>query len=57
MPLYKRYLCIGTWALCIVLVGAFLRDKGAKRDILDLYSIAIAERFRFYSFGDAMFII
>lgn len=57
MPLYKRYLCIGTWALCIVLVGAFLRDKGAKCDIFDLYAIVIAERFRFYSFGDTMLII
>ena len=47
----------GTWALCIVLVGAFLRDKGAKCDIFDLYAIVIAERFRFYSFGDTMLII
>lgn len=41
----------------MLLVDAFLLHKGAKRRILDLYQIAIAERFRFYSFGDAMLII
>jgi S-adenosylmethionine:tRNA ribosyltransferase-isomerase len=39
------------------LVDAFLKYKGAKRGILDLYGIAIKEKFRFYSFGDAMFIL
>ena len=40
----------------ICLVDALLRDKKAKRNVLDLYGIAIAERFRFFSFGDAMLI-
>ncbi|MFA6407133.1 MAG: tRNA preQ1(34) S-adenosylmethionine ribosyltransferase-isomerase QueA [Candidatus Paceibacterota bacterium] len=39
------------------LVDAFLRDKNAKRTILELYAIAIKERFHFYSFGDAMLIV
>lgn len=39
------------------LVDAFLKYKGAKRGILDLYEIAIKEKFRFYSFGDAMLIL
>jgi len=38
------------------LVDAFLLHKHAPRRILDLYKIAVRERFRFYSFGDAMFI-
>ncbi len=41
----------------LMLVDAFLRDKGAKRSILELYTIAIKEEFRFYSFGDAMLIL
>lgn len=41
----------------MMLVDAFLRDKGAKRNILELYVIAIREGFRFYSFGDAMLIL
>ncbi|NTU73157.1 tRNA preQ1(34) S-adenosylmethionine ribosyltransferase-isomerase QueA [Candidatus Roizmanbacteria bacterium] len=40
----------------MMLVDAFLRSKGAKRKILDLYEIAKEERYRFFSFGDAMFI-
>ncbi len=40
----------------MMLVDAFLKFKGAKRNILDLYQIAIKEKFRFYSFGDAMLI-
>lgn len=39
------------------LVDAFLKHKGAKRDLIDLYHRAIAEHFRFYSFGDAMLIL
>lgn len=39
------------------LVDAFLQDKHAKRNIMDLYKIAIKEKFRFYSFGDAMLIL
>ena len=41
----------------MLLVDALLKDKGAKRNILDLYAIAIQEKFRFYSFGDGMLII
>jgi S-adenosylmethionine:tRNA ribosyltransferase-isomerase len=40
----------------MLLVDAFLEHKGAKRRILDLYEIAIANNFRFYSFGDGMLI-
>ncbi len=40
----------------MLLVDAFLRDKGAKRGIADLYEIAIRERFSFYSFGDSLLI-
>jgi S-adenosylmethionine:tRNA ribosyltransferase-isomerase len=41
----------------MLLVDALLEHKKAKRRILDLYDIAIKEKFRFYSFGDAMLII
>jgi len=41
----------------MLLVDALLKDKGAERNILDLYAIAIEEKFRFYSFGDGMLII
>ncbi len=41
----------------MLLVDALLLHKGARRRILDLYEIAIREKFRFYSFGDAMLII
>lgn len=40
----------------MMLVDAFLAHKGAKRRIRDLYAIAIKEKFRFFSFGDAMLI-
>lgn len=40
----------------MLLVDAMLEHKCAKRRILDLYDIAIRERFRFFSFGDAMLI-
>jgi S-adenosylmethionine:tRNA ribosyltransferase-isomerase len=40
----------------LLLVDALLAHKEAERRILDLYAIAIAERFRFYSFGDGMLI-
>jgi len=39
------------------LVDAFLDFKGAKRNITELYEIAKKEKFRFYSFGDAMLVI
>jgi S-adenosylmethionine:tRNA ribosyltransferase-isomerase len=41
----------------MLMVDAFLEHKGAKRRILDLYKIAIEEKFRFYSFGDGMLIL
>lgn len=41
----------------MMLVDAFLEHKGAKRRILDLYVVAVKERFRFFSFGDAMLIL
>ncbi len=41
----------------MLLVEAFLRDKGAKRGVLELYQIAILNRFSFYSFGDSMLIL
>lgn len=40
----------------MLLVDAFLESKMARRRILDLYDIAIKEKFRFYSFGDGMLI-
>lgn len=39
------------------LVDAFLQHKKSSIPILDLYQRAIAERMRFYSFGDGMLII
>ncbi len=41
----------------MLMVDAFLEHKNAKRRIMDLYTIAIEEKFRFYSFGDGMLII
>ncbi len=41
----------------MLLVDAFLQDKGAKRDIVDLYHLAIEEKYNFYSFGDSMLIL
>ena len=41
----------------MMLVEAFLQHKNAKRSLVDLYQVAIKEKFRFYSFGDAMLII
>lgn len=40
----------------MALVDAFLEYKGANRRIVELYKIAIENRFRFYSFGDAMLV-
>jgi S-adenosylmethionine:tRNA ribosyltransferase-isomerase len=39
------------------LVEAFLKDKGSKRSLVDLYKVAISERYRLFSFGDAMLIL
>lgn len=41
----------------MLLVDAFLKDKKAKRSIMDLYGIAIKEGYAFYSFGDSMLIV
>nr|AIA18919.1 Queuosine biosynthesis protein [uncultured bacterium] len=41
----------------MMLVDALLQNKKAKRNIIELYSTAIKERFRFFSFGDAMLIL
>ncbi len=41
----------------MLLVQAFLESKGSKKDINELYNIAIKEEFAFYSFGDAMLIL
>ena len=41
----------------MLLVDAFLEDKGARRRILDLYRIAVDEGYAFYSFGDSMLIL
>lgn len=41
----------------MLLVDAFLQDRGAKRGIMDLYAIAIEERFAFYSFGDSLLVL
>jgi S-adenosylmethionine:tRNA ribosyltransferase-isomerase len=41
----------------MLLVDAFLEDKKAKRNIMDLYAIAIEEGYAFYSFGDSMLIL
>ena len=40
----------------LCLVQAFLEHKGVSRHITDLYRYAIAERFRLYSYGDAMLV-
>lgn len=39
------------------LVQAFLEHKKAKRNVRELYEIAIQEKFRFFSFGDSMLIL
>ncbi|GBD34474.1 S-adenosylmethionine:tRNA ribosyltransferase-isomerase [bacterium HR35] len=41
----------------MMLVEAFLQFKNSKRHLKELYEIAIKNKFRFYSFGDAMLII
>lgn len=40
----------------MMLGQAFIEYKGSKRELKDLYERAILENFRFYSFGDSMFI-
>ncbi len=41
----------------MMLVEAFIKHKGSKRRLTELYKTAIENDFRFYSFGDAMLII
>jgi S-adenosylmethionine:tRNA ribosyltransferase-isomerase len=41
----------------MLLVDAFLQDKGAKRNLVALYEEAIKEKYAFYSFGDSMIIL
>lgn len=41
----------------MMLVDAFLQYKGSKKSIHQLYSIAIQEKLRFFSFGDAVLIL
>lgn len=44
----------------LMLVSSFLESKGVKepvKKLLELYEVAKKENYRFYSFGDAMFII
>jgi S-adenosylmethionine:tRNA ribosyltransferase-isomerase len=41
----------------LMLVDAFLQSKGAHKTWRDLYDLAIKEKFKFYSFGDAMLIL
>lgn len=41
----------------MMLVEAFLQFKNSKKSLVELYKIAIKNKFRFYSFGDAMIIL
>lgn len=41
----------------MMMVEALLQSKNAKKSLVQLYQIAIKERFRFYSFGDCMLIL
>ena len=41
----------------MALVQAFLEHKGAERNLISLYKIALENEFKFYSFGDSMLII
>jgi S-adenosylmethionine:tRNA ribosyltransferase-isomerase len=41
----------------MMLVDSFLQHKKSKRNILDLYKIAMENNYSFYSFGDSMLII
>lgn len=41
----------------MMLVEAFLQFKRARRHLIDLYQMAIKEKFQFYSFGDAMLVV
>ena len=41
----------------MMLVEAFLQYRAAKKNLVELYNIAIKNNFRFYSFGDVMLIV
>lgn len=41
----------------VILVDAFLKYKKSKKTAIDLYKLAVREKYKFYSFGDAMLII
>lgn len=41
----------------MMLVEAFLQYKKSKKNLIELYNVAIKNNFRFYSFGDAMLIL
>ena len=41
----------------MALVQAFLEHKGAERNLISLYKIALENEFKFYSFGDSMLIL
>ncbi len=41
----------------MMLVDAFLKHKKSGRNVVDLYKVAIENRYRFFSFGDAMLIL
>jgi S-adenosylmethionine:tRNA-ribosyltransferase-isomerase (queuine synthetase) len=41
----------------MMLVQAFLRHKGSKLLLNEIYEEAVAKKYRFYSFGDSMLII
>ncbi len=63
-PPYRFKVCDGLFtnfhlpdSSLLMLVDAFLRHKKARRGVLALYRLAIAARFNFYSFGDAMLIL
>ena len=40
----------------LMMMGAFMEEQGIQT-LLDIYADAIHEGYRFYSFGDAMFIV
>jgi S-adenosylmethionine:tRNA ribosyltransferase-isomerase len=41
----------------MLLVEAFLQDRGAKHSLVEIYKIAIEHGYKFYSLGDAMLIV
>ncbi len=41
----------------MAMIGSLLEDSGGVARLRELYAIAVAQRYRFYSFGDAMLIV